>query len=246
MPTPAGPKSPDPPFPPTRWTLILDLRSGDAGAADRALTELCRLYWYPVYAFVRRQGSGPEDAQDLTQSFFARLLERNDLAGVQQEKGRLRTYLLGAMKNHLIQDWRHRSAQKRGGGHPALPLDAEGVEKRYASEQSHLCSPDALFDRRWALDTMAEALRRLEEEYNDSGRTELHGILQPFLSSRPAPGHVPEAAIRLGMTDGAFHVALHRLRQRFRRILESLVADTVGSQEEAADELKHLLSLLSS
>jgi len=232
-------------FPATRWSLILDLSSGDAKSAEQALEELCRLYWYPVYAFVRREGAAPEDAQDLTQGFFARLLERGDFQKVQAERGKLRTFLLSSVKNYLVQDWRHRSAQKRGGGAEALSLDASLAEERYAHEPGHGLSPDALFDRRWALDTMEEALARVEREYATAGKAELHAALQPFISAKPKGGDMQVIGARFGMTEGALHVAVHRLRQRFRRSLESLVTETVGSRAEAGGELRHLLGLIS-
>jgi DNA-directed RNA polymerase specialized sigma24 family protein len=232
-------------FPATRWTLILDLRSGDGPAADRALSELCRLYWYPVYAFVRRQGSPPEDAQDLTQGFFAMLVQRGDLERVRQEKGRLRTFLLAALKNHLVQDWRHRTAQKRGGGVLPLPLDTALTEARYCQEPLHPATPDALFDRRWALDAMEEALRQVEEDYTAAGRAALHEALQPYISTRINAAQAAEIGRAFAMTEGAVHVSIHRLRQRFRRTLERLVASTTGSGEDAADELRHLLEIIS-
>ncbi len=241
MPAPSNPA-----FPATRWSLILDLRSGDAGAAGRALDELCRLYWYPVYAFIRREGSSPEDAQDLAQSFFARLLERGDLSHAQQQRGKLRTFLLSALKNHLVQDWRHRTAEKRGGRNVPVSLDVAAAEQRYASEPADMASPDALFDRRWALDTMEEALRQLEADYTDSGKSALHTALQPFISAKPKGDDTRTLCARLGLNENAIHVAIHRLRQRFRKNLESLVAETVSTQDEVPDELRHLLTLLTS
>lgn len=208
--------------------------------------ELCRIYWYPVYAFLRREGSGPEDAQDLTQSFFARLLERGDFLTVKQQRGKLRSFLLSAVRNHLVQDWRQRTAQKRGGLSVPVSLDAAAAEERYAMEPGDARSPDALFDRRWAIETMEEALRQVEEEYAASGRAELHTVLQPFISTKPKGDDTRLLCVRLGLSEGALHVAIHRLRQRFRRKLEEQVAGTVGSQDEVAEELRHLLTLLSS
>jgi len=235
---------PDPAFPLTRWSLILNLRSGDVQAADRALAELCRLYWYPVYVFIRREGAGPEDAQDLTQGFFARLLERGDFEMADQRLGKLRSYLLGAVKHFMVQDWRRRSAGKRGGGVVPLSLDAAAAEHRYAMEPADVVSPDALFDRRWALDTMEEALRQVEQEYAEAGKRDLHAALQPYIASRARSEDMQEVAQRFQMTDGALHVAVHRLRQRFRRSLEKLVSETVSQPDQVQDELRHLLGLL--
>ena len=237
------PDAASPAFPATRWTLILDLRSGDERSAGRALEELCRLYWYPVYAFIRRQGAGPEDAQDLTQGFFARLLERGDFKSADQEKGKLRTFLLSAVKNHMVQDWRKRAAEKRGGG--SVPLSLDAAEDRYALEPADLRSPDALFDRRWALDTLEESMKRLEQEYADAGKAELYAALQPYISARPQGAAYAALGPRFKMTAGAVQVAVHRLRQRFRKSLEAVVAETVAAPEEVDGELRHLLALLS-
>ncbi len=220
------------------------MRSGDAKAVDRALAELCRLYWYPVYAFVRREGAGPEDAEDLTQGFFARFLERGDFSLADQDRGKLRTLLLSSVKHFMVQDWRHRSAQKRGGGVLPLSLDTAAAEDRYAQEPANFTSPEALFDRRWALDTMEEALRQLEQEYIDAGKATLHTALQRFISAKPKGHDLRDLAAQLNMTEGAIQVAIHRLRQRFRQCLEALVAETVSSPTEVAGELRHLLSLL--
>jgi len=234
----------NPAFPPTRWSLIVDLSSGDEQAAGRALAELCRLYWYPVYAFVRREGVGPEDAQDLTQGFFARLLERGDFKSVDRQRGKLRTYLLAAMKYHMVRDWRHRTAIKRGGHAVPVSLDGAAAEHRYALEPVDLASPDALFDRRWALDTLEEALQRVEQEYAAAGKAELHAALQPFISAKGRSEEMRAVGSQFRMSEGAVQVAVHRLRQRFRKSLERLVADTVSTPEEVGDELRHLLVLL--
>lgn len=236
-----------PGFPLTRWSLILHLREGDAPSAAEALEELCRLYWYPVYAFIRREGSGPEDAEDLTQGFFAMLLARGDFLSAERDKGRLRTFLLACLKHYMVQDWRYRSAAKRGGVEAAGRwLSGARAEERYALEAVDPgAAPDVLFDRRWALDTLEEALRLVEREYAAAGRAELHAALQPFISTRPKGDDLQVIGGRLGMTAGALHVAVHRLRLRFRRSLQGLVAETVGTRGEADAELRHLLGLLS-
>ena len=231
-------------FPATRWTLIVDLRSGDVRAAGSALEELCRLYWYPIYAFIRREGAGPEDAEDLAQGFFARFLERGDFLSAQQDKGRLRTFLLGSVKNFMIQDWRHRTAEKRGGRLAPISLDAVTAEQRYALEPTDCATPDAIFDRRWALDTMEEALRRLEQEYVQAGKQELFHALQPYISARPHGTAYEGIGPRFGMSAGAVQVTVHRLRQRFRKSLEAAVAETVATQDEVNSELRYLLGLL--
>lgn len=239
----ALPADASPAFPATRWTLILELRCGDERAAGRALEELCRLYWYPVYAFIRRQGAGPEDAEDLAQSFFARLLARRDLHSAEQEKGKLRSFLLAGVKNFMVQDWRQRTAEKRGGR--AVPLSLDAAEERYALEPADsAATPDAVFDRRWALDMLEESLRRLEAEYAEKGKGELFTVLQPYISARPQGAVYEALGPRFQMTAGAVQVAVHRLRQSFRKSLEAVVAETVAAPEEVEGELRHLIALL--
>ena len=199
-----------------------------------------------MYAFIRRQGAGAEDAEDLTQGFFARLLERGDLLTAEQEKGKLRTFLLAGVKNHMVQDWRHRTAEKRGGSAVALSFDAAAAEGRYALEPADHASPDALFDRRWALDTPEEAMHRLEQEYAEAAKSELHAALQPFIADRPQGAAYDAIGPQFGMSTGAVQVAVHRLRQRFRKSLEAVVAETVGSAADAGEELRHLLTVLAS
>jgi RNA polymerase sigma factor (sigma-70 family) len=235
-------------FPATRWSLILDLRSPDTRASDQASEELCRLYWYPVYGFVRRQGAQPQDAEDLTQSFFASLLAHDNLSTADQSKGRLRSFILCALKNFLIQDWRHRTALKRGGGVSHVPLDstvAEGMLAADLEARPH-ATPEIAFDRRWALDTMERAMTRLEEEYRSAGRTALHAALEPWLSVPASSAEYQSIGATLGMSASAVQVAVHRLRKRLRHCLEAVVAETCESQEAAQEELAYLLEVLAS
>jgi RNA polymerase sigma-70 factor (ECF subfamily) len=231
-------------FPATRWSLVMDLRNGDADTAGRALDTLCRLYWYPVYAFIRRTGPTPEEAEDLTQGFFARMLQREDLKSADRAKGRLRSFLLAAVKNFTASDWERRSAAKRGGGTQPVSIDAVAAEERYAMEPVNLESPDALFDRRWALDTLEAAFAKLESDQRTAGKGDLYAALQPLISSRPGPDTYEALGTQFHMSAGAVQVAVHRLRQRFRNALESVVAQTVADREEVEEELRHLFSVL--
>ena len=164
---------------------------------------------------------------------------------VEQQRGKLRTYLLGALKKHIVSDYRHRNALKRGGPESILSLNAADAEQRYSREPTDLASPDLLFDRRWALDTMEEALREVEEDYVNSGKAAIHAALQPYLSAKPNKPEISEIATRFSVSVNYVRVAIHRMRQLFRKSLQRLVAETVSSKEEADGELRHLLSLLS-
>jgi len=238
LPEPAGA------FPHTRWTLVDQLNGGGSGG-EHALGELCTMYWYPVYAFVRRSGASAPDAEDLTQGFFVRLLEKEVLASADAKKGRLRTYLLAALKRFRITEYRKSVAQKRGGGGAILQLDADAAERRFREEPKELEDPESLFERRWALSLLDEALGRLKDEYEQSGKPELFDAISPFLAGRDRDDpRYAELAVELGMTPGAVQVAVHRMRKRYRGHLEEAVAETIECQEDLEDELCYILRLL--
>lgn len=232
------------PFPATRWTLIERVRSGGNSAA-RALEELCSMYWYPVYVYARRTGASPSDAEDLTQGFFARLLARGDLAGVETGKGRLRSYLLGSLKNFSISEHHKRNALKRGGGTTIVSIDAARAEERFQEEPAEIEDPAHLFERRWALTLLEEAFARTRQEYEKSGRGELFATLSPLMAGRV---HKSDRYRTLGeqldLSAGAVQVAVHRLRKRYRGHLEEAVAETVDSTEDAEEELHYVLRIL--
>ena len=227
-------------FSATRWSVVL----AAAGESSDALAALCRAYWYPLYAFLRRQGLSTHDAEDVTQGFFAHLLGKDALAHVDRAKGRFRTFLLASLK-HFLADERDRAhAQKRGGGEAAISLDACEAEERYALEPRDELSPDRLFDRRWALAVIGQALARLGAEYAASGKGALFDALKAQLT---APGGGPsyaEIGAAFGMNEGAVKVAVHRLRQRYGAALRAEIAETVGTAEEVEAELRHLLDAL--
>lgn len=210
--------------------------------AREALEDLCRAYWFPLYVFVRRRGYPAEDAQDLTQSFFLRLLETGGVASADPARGRFRSYLLGALKHFLANEWQRAGARKRGGGVTTLHLDALDPESRYALEPALPRDPDAAFDREWAQETTVRALARLRAEWEARGKGALFEALRGSLTGEePARS---ESAERLQMTEGAVKVAVHRLRQRYREILRALIAETVADPDDVEEEMRHLVAAL--
>jgi RNA polymerase sigma factor (sigma-70 family) len=235
---------PEPVFATTRWSVVLAAGHGDTTSAHKALTHLCRTYWYPLYAYVRRRGYSPHDAQDLTQEFFARLLEGNWLAQADQERGRFRSFLLTAMKHFLINEWKKVHAQKRGGRQPILSLNDDSAEQRYQLEPVERMTPETLFERGWALALLNDVLGRLEEEYGREGKQEWLEAMRPALTVDHGKIRYDEIAVKLGMTETAARVAVHRLRQRYRRLIQAEVASTVAAPEEVAEEMRHLFNIL--
>jgi RNA polymerase sigma factor (sigma-70 family) len=225
----------------TRWTIVLTAGRTDTAQAQAALEKLCQTYWYPLYAYVRRQGHSPEDAQDLTQEFFARLIAKNYLGDVDRSKGKFRSFLLASLKHFLANEWDKSRAQKRGGGQTIVSLDAE---TRYRLEPADVVSADKVFERRWALTLLDEVLKRLRDEYAADGKTKLFEQLKETLTGERT---IPYAKLgdRLGMTEGAVKMAVHRLRQRYRETLRAEIAETVSGPEEVEEELRHLHAALS-
>jgi RNA polymerase sigma-70 factor (ECF subfamily) len=215
---------------------------GATPAASDALAVLCRAYWYPLYAFVRRQGHSPDDAQDLTQEFFARLLARGDLASVAPERGRFRAWLLAVMKHFLAKEWVRANRLKRGGGVAAVPLDGVAGEERYTHEPADSVTPEKLYDRRWAMDLLDRGLIRLEAEQAAAGKVEQFAALKFCLAGEKVA--LREVADRLGSSEGAIKVAVHRLRERYRQLIREEIASTVDREEEIETELQELLAAL--
>ncbi len=226
----------------TRWSVVLSAR-GDTTGAPLALARLCTTYWYPLYAFVRRQGHGPHDAQDLTQEFFARLLEKGWLDGVDRERGRFRSFLLASMKHFLANEWDRAHALKRGGGTTLLRLDDETAEARYRKEPADHTTAEQLFDRRWALTILEQVLARLRSEMEASGKLPQFEALKFSLMGEKTA--YAEVARQLRMREGAVKVAVHRLRERYRALIRAEIAETVASTTEVEDELRHLFAALS-
>jgi RNA polymerase sigma-70 factor (ECF subfamily) len=213
-------------------------------AAEAALEKLCRTYWWPLYGFVRRHGNSPEEAQDLTQGFFAMLLERRDFESVRREKGRLRSYLLVSLKNFLAKAHRREMAVKRGEGQSLVPLDELLARERADLEPADTLSADKIYERRWALTLLEQVLVRLEEEYRAAGNASLFEQLKELLADEPGRPSQANIAYGLGMTENAVKQAFHRLRQRYRELLQEEIAHTVAAPGDVEDELRHFISVL--
>lgn len=230
-------------FKTTHWSVVLEAQ-GESAAAQEALEKLCRTYWWPVYSFIRRQGAGPEEAQDLTQGFFAVLLERRDLQVVRREKGRLRSFFLASVKHFLAKAHRHAVTAKRGEGKPPISLDELLGRKRADLEPPDTLSPDRIFERRWALTVLEQALARLENEYLAVGKVRLFEQLKKLLAGETGQRSQSEIAHEFGMTENAVNQAFYRLRQRYRELLHEEVAHTVVAPDDTEDELRHLIAVL--
>jgi RNA polymerase sigma-70 factor (ECF subfamily) len=232
-------------FTTTHWSVVLAAGGGDSPAARQALEYLCQTYWYPVYAYVRRRDSSPEDAEDLTQEFFARLIERNDFAKVSRERGPFRAFLKGAL-NHLLSDQRdYVRAAKRGGGKIILSLDAQTAEQRYQLEPADTTTPDKLYDRRWALTLLETARARLAEEYAVAGKGDLYNHLKSMDSGAGEALPYAEIGRRLGKSESAIKTEASRLKRRYRQLVRAEVAQTVASAVEIDDEVRYLLAVIS-
>ena len=230
-------------FATTHWSVVLTAQ-GESSAAEEALEKLCRTYWRPIYGFVRRQGVGTEDAKDLTQGFFALLLERRDLDAVRKEKGRLRSYLLTSLKHFLASEQRRAMAIKRGKGQRLMPMEELSAIERIEMELADHLSPDRLYERRWASTLMEQVLRRLKDEYRTAGNATLFDWLKQLLLDEPGAPSRGEIATRLGMTENAVWQALHRFRHRYQLFLREEISHTVAVASDIEDEVRHLISVL--
>ncbi len=230
-------------FATTRWSLVLTAGQKASARSTDALTSLCEMYWYPVYAFIRRQGCRAEEAGDLTQEFFTRLLEKGYLHDADPARGRFRTFLCTSVRHFLSNERDRARALKRGGGQPSISFDAETAEGHYQLEPRDDLTPEKLFDRRWAMLLLERALVRLQEEHVLAGKADLFRHLKGFLSAGSGPYR--DAADALGMTEGAVKVAVHRLRRRFRDALVEQIAETVANPSEIDAEIAFLLKAVS-
>lgn len=228
----------------TQWSLVLAAAGAEDTHGNEALANLCQVYWYPLYAYVRRQGHDAHDAQDLTQEFFVRLLERNYLGDVDRAKGKFRSFLLVALKHFLSKEWARAKTLKRGGGHRLLPLDTLSAETRYSREPVDSITPERLFEQRWALTLLDQVLARLADEHQTESKRAVFEQLQGCLAGDRNSLPYAELATRLDMTEGAVKVAVHRLRQRYRRLFREEIAQTVADPAEIDDEIGYLFSVL--
>jgi len=232
-------------FSTTHWSVVLEAQ-GPTPAAQAALERLCRTYWWPLYGFVRREGYKPEEAQDLTQAFFARLLERKDLETVRQERGRLRSYLLASLRNFLSKARHRELTVKRGEGRPLVSLEDLLARERVDQEPAHKLSADRIYERRWALTLLEQVLVRLRAEYEAAGKLPLFDRLKELLAKESGQPSQAEIAAELQMTENAVKQAFHRLRHRYRQLLHEEIAHTVAVPEDVEDELRHFISVLQS
>jgi RNA polymerase sigma-70 factor (ECF subfamily) len=230
-------------FSTTNWSVVLEAQ-GQSPAAQEALEKLCRTYWRPVYSFIRREGTGHEEAEDLTQSFFARLLEHRNLDAVRKEKGRLRSYLLTSLKHFLVSEHRRAVTLKRGKGEQPVPLEELAAAGLADLEPSDHLSADRVYERRWALTLMEQVLRRLKDEYCTAGNAALFDSLKQLLPDEPGAPSRAEIASQLGMTDNALRQAFHRFRQRYQLLLREEIGHTVAVASDVEDELRHLIAVL--
>ncbi|MDE3100542.1 MAG: sigma-70 family RNA polymerase sigma factor [Verrucomicrobiota bacterium] len=230
-------------FPNTRWSVVLAATQPNSPDSKEALEAICRAYWHPLYAYVRRCGHSPHDAQDLTQEFFRRLLEKHWLENANREKGRLRTFLVLALKRFMANKWRRESALKRGGNQSHIPLDTALAESRFASDSK--MSPDEIFDRQWALTLLDLTLTNLQAEFVAAGKADEFGKLKSCLMADHGATDYCAVAQQLGVNAGAARVAAHRLRKRFRQLYRQEIAQTLADGSDVDGELRHLAAALS-
>ena len=226
--------------------MVLNAGRRDAPEAEAALEELCRTYWYPLYAYVRRHGHTREEAEDLTQEFFARLLDKNYLEGLQRDQGKFRAFLLAALKHFLANEWDRATRKKRGGDVTFLSLDWQDAETRYQIEPEDTLSPDKLYDRLWAVTLLERVITRLREENNAAEKSKLFDALSPFLTVGKSAIPYAEAADKAGLTEPAARVAVHRLRRRYRELLRDELAQTLSDPAQVDEEMRALFTAFSS
>lgn len=232
---------PSPVFQTTHWSVVLQAAGGDSAAA---LERLCQTYWYPLYAFVRRQGHSPHDAEDMTQGFFEVFLSKRYLDDVDREKGRFRSFLLVSLKHYLANEWKKSTRQKRGGPSPALSFDAPNAEDRYRQEPSEEPSAELLFDRRWASTILDTVIRRLRGEFDRAGKSERFDDLRALIFQEPPPGEYARLAAQWKVTESGVRSSVQRIRQRYAGLFREEIASTVNDPRDVDAEIAHLLSAL--
>ncbi|MGE5214744.1 MAG: RNA polymerase sigma factor [Nitrospirota bacterium] len=230
-------------FTTTHWSVVLEAQT-ESPAAQQALEKLCQIYWPPIYSFVQRKGANPEEAKDITQEFFADLLEHRSLTAVRKEKGRFRSYLLGALKYFLADEHRRAMAIKRGKGQRLIPLEELTVDERTETEPADLITAEQIYDRRWALTLLERVLGLLKKEYVAAGNAALFNCLKQLLPDEPGSPSQAEIAGQLGMTANAVRQAFHRFRQRYQLLLREEIAQTVATAGDVEDELRHLIAVV--
>jgi RNA polymerase sigma-70 factor (ECF subfamily) len=248
---PPGPDTSKPPtnsapwFVTTHWSVVLSVKDDSTTLADAALERLCRTYWWPLYAFVRRRGYEHHDAQDLTQEFFARLLARDFLRAVDRSKGKFRSFLLAAVEHFLAKEWRRSQTQKRGGKFIFVSANAESAEHQYLQVPASILSPEQLFEQQWAMTLLNGTVGRLQEEFTASGKAALFEEIKIFLTGEKRAASYAELANKLGTSEAALKMAVSRMRQRYGELLRAEIAKTVAGPEEVDEELRALFGALS-
>ena len=235
---------PQPVFATTHWSVVLAAAHGDSPGAREALSQICQSYWYPLYAYVRRRGHSAHDAQDLTQAFFLRLLERNWVDAADRERGRFRTFLLTALQRFLSDEWDKTRAQKRGCGWAHVPIQLDSFETRYGQEPADTLTPEQCYERRWALTLLDSVLHRVQAEYERDGKGELFAQLKSCLAGTGKSLPYAELAVPMGLSESAVKVIVHRLRQRYRQLLCAEIAQTVSGTADVDEELRQLFRVL--
>src|SRR5947199_4758656 len=230
-------------FTTTHWSVVLEAQ-GESPAAQEALEKLCRIYWRPIYSFVRRQGISQEEAEDITQGFFASLLEHRNLDAVRKEQGRLRSYLLGALKYFLADERRRAMAIKRGKGQRLIPLEELRADERAQMEPANPVTPELIYERRWASTVLERVLNLLKDEYQRAGNAALFESLKELLPGEPDAPSQKEIAARLGMTENAVRQAFYRFRQHYQSLLRQEIAQTVATPGDIENELRHLIAVV--
>jgi RNA polymerase sigma-70 factor (ECF subfamily) len=241
---PEVPAQTDGRFATTHWSVVLAAGDLHSPQSAGALETLCRTYWYPLYAFVRRQGHSAPDAQDLTQEFFARLLRKNFAGIAQPERGKFRWFLLSSLRHFLANEWDRAKAQKRGGGRPPLPLDEAIAENRYGQELSQELTAERLYDRRWALTLLEQVHDRLREEFAATGHARRFQLLEQLLPGEKCESSYGQVASQLGIAEGTVKYEIHRFKRRFRELLRAEIAHTVSSPSEIDEEMHHLIEVI--
>jgi len=228
----------------THWSAVVAAGGESSPEAMRALSELCRTYWYPLYAYIRRKGHDVADAQDLTQEFFARFLEKNYFGQADRRKGKFRSFLLASLEHFLAKEWNRSHRLKRGGGQTIISWDHCNPEERYRLEPADDATPERIFERRWALAVLEQAMATLEAEYAAAGKKQLFEQLRPFISGQDDPAAYADLAVSLQMSEGAVRVAVHRLRQRYAESVRLEMERLVQKPEDIEAELRHLFAAL--
>ncbi len=243
-PPPGVERSPN--FSTTHWSVVRAAGAGPEGATEArlALAQLCRSYWYPIYSYLRRTGRKPADAQDLTQEFFSRLIEKRRLEGLEARDVRFRSFLLGTLRNYLSDERKRARAQRRGGGEIPISLDDDTAESRYLVEPADATNPELLYERTWAHAVLAKVLARLRARYTEKGQGAVYAALEPLLTGGDVGGTLRQIGDAVGLSEGATKVAAHRLRREFGRVLRQEIAMTVADPSEVEGEIRHLVQIL--